>query len=460
DAAKPPAYMDWAKPDLTLVFTGDQHGYLEPCGCTGLDRQKGGVARRFTFLKGLRDRGWELAPLDVGNQVRRFGVQAETKLRRTIEALNEMGYVTTGIGPDDVELGFQLLGAAQDIPLTSANVVLYAEEYSQPVTLIEKGGQRVAVSALLDPKSLNSDPSEDIVVGELKASAAKVAASGEVKTADFSVMMFYGDEDKAKQLMVDVPGFDLWVVSGGYGEPTFEPMKVEGTASRMILTGNKGMYAGLVGLSRNADFKYARVPLTHEFADAPEMRRLMADYQNELKQVGLEGLGLLPATPHLSGDKFVGSQTCGKCHTSAMEVWENSMHALATDDIVQPPEGRGDVARHFDPECLSCHVTGWNPQNYYPYESGYVSLEKSKPLVGNGCENCHGPGAAHSAAEMKGSGVAAEEIARLREAMKLPLSRAKEKCLECHDLDNSPDFHEPGAFEDVYWPEVEHYGKD
>jgi hypothetical protein len=33
-------------------------------------------------------------------------------------------------------------------------------------------------------------------------------------------------------------------------------------------------------------------------------------------------------------------------------------------------------------------------------------------------------------------------------------------CMVCHDLDNSPDFHEEDAFEDVYWPEVEHYGKD
>ena len=33
-----------------------------------------------------------------------------------------------------------------------------------------------------------------------------------------------------------------------------------------------------------------------------------------------------------------------------------------------------------------------------------------------------------------------------------------EKCMECHDLDNSPDFHETDAFEDIYWPEVEHYG--
>ena len=36
----PIEYTAWEKPDVTLVVTGQQHGYIEPCGCTGLDRQE------------------------------------------------------------------------------------------------------------------------------------------------------------------------------------------------------------------------------------------------------------------------------------------------------------------------------------------------------------------------------------------------------------------------------------
>jgi hypothetical protein len=39
--------------------------------------------------------------------------------------------------------------------------------------------------------------------------------------------------------------------------------------------------------------------------------------------------------------------------------------------------------------------------------------------------------------------------------MRLPLDEAEKKCMECHDLDNSPDFHDPGAF-DEFWSQVEH----
>ena len=48
--------------------------------------------------------------------------------------------------------------------------------------------------------------------------------------------------------------------------------------------------------------------------------------------------------------------------TKAYEVWSKTPHAHATDSLVKPPNSRGNIARHFDPECLSCHVTGWDPQ--------------------------------------------------------------------------------------------------
>ena len=138
-----------------------------------------------------------------------------------------------------------------------------------------------------------------------------------------------------------------------------------------------------------------------------------------------------------------------------MALWEKTPHAHATDSIVTPPNNRGHIARHYDPECLSCHVTGWEPQKFFPFTSGYLDLEKTAHLKHNGCENCHGPGSVHVAAE-EGEGDDDKRL-MLRESMRLPLAgdKAKLKCLECHDLDNDPHF----KFEE-YWPKVEHVGKD
>lgn len=461
----PEDFRSWEIPDVTLFVTGQQHGYIEPCGCTGLDRQKGGLARRFTFMRELREQGWTLLPVDAGNQVRRFGRQAEVKLQQTVKALKSMDYQAIGFGPDDIRLGVgELLAvAAGDTPddtmYVSANVVLIDPSLMPQSKVVEKNGRKIGITSVLDTDAVEVTPNSEILIEPKVDSTRKALAEMEAAGADFKVLMCFGKEDAAQQIVQDVPGFDLLVVAGGYGEPTYRPESIEGSSTKMIVTGNKAMYVGLVGLYDDQPFKYARLSLDHQFSDAPEMRQLMKEYQDQLRDIGLQGLGLLPPIPHSSRHEFVGSEACGECHTTAYDIWQSTPHAEATEHIVRPPRERGDIARHFDPECISCHVTGWNAQEFYPYASGYLSLEQSEHLTGAGCENCHGPGAEHVAAEA-GTGVDDELREQLRQAMRLPLENAREKCMSCHDLDNSPDFHEEDAFEDVYWPEVEHYGMD
>src|SRR5207244_6994783 len=115
--------------------------------------------------------------------------------------------------------------------------------------------------------------------------------------------------------------------------------------------------------------------------------------------------------------RFVGSEKCSECHATAYKIWSNTPHAHATDSLVSPPNSRGSIARHFDPECLSCHVTGWEPQRHFPqqfpYDSGYLSLERTPQLQHSGCENCHGPGSAHVKAESGEGNLSTEQISKL-----------------------------------------------
>ena len=98
-AEGPEDYRTWHTPDLALVVTGQQHGYIEPCGCTGLDRQKVGWLGVSPSCEQLRERGWTLLPLDAGNQVRRFGRQAEVKLQQSVKALKAMDYQADRLRP-------------------------------------------------------------------------------------------------------------------------------------------------------------------------------------------------------------------------------------------------------------------------------------------------------------------------------------------------------------------------
>lgn len=454
-------FAGWPKPQVALVITGNQHGYLEPCGCTGLANQKGGLARRHSLLKQLADKGWETVPLDAGNQVRRFGPQAELQFQMTADALKLMGYRAIGLGHEDLVLS-ELLSAIVSEPdspgpFTSANIAVVDREYLPRHIVVESGGRKIGVAAVLGEslrkKVANPDVLQESVDDGLKESLPKLHAA----SCDFYVLLAFADDAEAQAIAKKYPMFDLVVASSGPTEPMHQLQHVKGTKSQLVHTGVKGMHVVVVGLFDDPQqpIRYERVPLDDRFDDSKAMRELMAGYQEQLKQQGFQGLGLKPL-PHPQGE-FVGTQTCGECHTQALAVWEKTKHAHGTDSLIHPGE-RGDIPRHFDPECLSCHVTGWDPQKYVPLEGGYLSVEKTPQMMHNGCENCHGPGAEHVAAENGGDESLRD---KLRAVMRLPLADkvAERKCMECHDIDNSPDFHKPGAFE-KYWKEVEHQGKD
>src|SRR5262245_58717521 len=55
----------WTKPDLVLVLSGQQHGYLLPCGCSR--PQYGGLERRHNLIQILKDRGWPVTAVDLGD---------------------------------------------------------------------------------------------------------------------------------------------------------------------------------------------------------------------------------------------------------------------------------------------------------------------------------------------------------------------------------------------------------
>ena len=153
------------------------------------------------------------------------------------------------------------------------------------------------------------------------------------------------------------------------------------------------------------------------------MKQVLAAYQEQLKELGFEGLGLVPRTGltrHPKGQKFVGSQVCGECHTTAFDIWKETPHAHGTETLLKlSPQ------RHFDPECLSCHVTGWDAEKYFPFASGFLDV-KQEALHGNGCENCHGPGDKHVAAE-RAKDVAPDQRNALRLAMRLTQADARNR---------------------------------
>ena len=455
-------YDGWENPVFVLVFTGRQYGYIEPCGCTGLDRQKGGLARRHTFLQGLRERDWQVVSIDAGNQVRRFGRQPELKFNLTAELLSKMEYQAVGIGPADLKLPAGELFAVAAVNddnhsmFISSNVAILDREFTRRFQVITTDDSSVGVASIISEKLLESFFSDDLIVESTQDALAAVVDDAEFQKTDYKVLVVHGTLDYVRDLAKENSGFDLFVCAGAPGEPAYELEEVQGSARKILKVGEKSMYASVVGFFAadhgREQLKYQRVALDASYDDSREVLAMFKQYQEELERAGFQGLGIR-AEEHPSGHRFVGSQSCAQCHQEAFDIWKSSPHSHATQSLIAP-HGRAEIPRQFDPECLSCHSTGWQAQQYVPYESGFMSLAETMRLEGNGCENCHGPASEHVRLESDPASAEAE-LDSLRQLLHRDLKEAKNSCLECHDLDNSPDFHVDGAFDD-YWSRIAH----
>ena len=454
-------FTDWPTPKAVVVITGELDGYIEPCGCTGKENQKGGLSRRQNFLRAVNTAGWPLLAVDLGGQVRRFGRQSEVKFQSIADGLRSMGYSAVGLGPDDLRLPAEELVAAvapvgdQPTPFLSANVGLLGLDanITPRFRIVEVGGLRIGITSVLGDKEAAQIRNDAVEVQPAGKALESVAAELKKAGCSHQILLSWSDPEETKALAARYPQFDLVATAGGGDEPPAQPVILPGGRVRLIELGHKGMFAVAIGFfaDQATPLRSQRVPLDARWGESPDMIKLLGAYQNQLESLGLAGLGIVPIR-HPTGRRFAGSAACAECHQSSYDIWIDTPHATALETLEEQ-----SPRRDGDPECLSCHVVGWAPQRFEPFEGGFASMATTPHLAHQGCENCHGPAAAHTAVERGDVRASTTERDRLRKELVLSIDtpegkqKAINNCLECHDLDNSPEF----DF-DTYWPQVEH----
>ena len=481
DQYKPKPFLEgWEKPEALLVLTGEQHGYLEPCGCSLT--QSGGVSRRGDMFKQISDRNWEFLSFDLGGMVKRSRRQDKIKFEAIRQALITLGYKTAALGVEDLALEtdylFSLVAtdAGQPnakMPYLSANIDFY-EEADLPTPsrylVYEVNGIKVGVTAIFGNdyvKKLygdNDPPAGQIKIVSPEEGIKRVLPEIEKTKPDVLLLLSHAKEAETKAILEKFPQFNIALHAGGIEDPhiTSQPELVGKT--QLWEVGYKGKKVGLVGIYKEKDgehkFKFELVDLDKDrFGKTQSMEDIMAFYQDRLKEENL--VETETALPDPDDSTYVGAKVCGNCHKKAYLKWRSSKHSHAFDSLKKGRKGTKPeewVSRIYDPECLSCHVTGWDPQEYLRYESGYLNETVSAHLKGNQCENCHTAGSKHVELELawKKNPKQTPELLAERKKMHLEFATAEQKvCIKCHDPDNSPGFN----FK-KYWEEVKHPFRD
>ncbi|QDT41301.1 Cytochrome c-554 precursor [Gimesia alba] len=462
-----PLFKDWPAPKLAIVLTGERHGYLEPCGCT--QNQTGGVSLLANLFKQIEERKWPVTAFDLGGLVKRNRRQSQIKYETILTSMKDMKYGGVGLGPEELRFGADIFLQLHNPEPTSPNttptflaaniLILDTPDLGKShFKIIEVGGVKMAVTSIIGKSHMEKVP--DITWQEPAKVLPDVIKKMEAAKPDLMILLSQSNKDESKALAEKFPNFDILLTAGGVEDPLGEPEFIGKTM--MVDVGHKGKSAGVVGYypkqatkdDPSKRFRFTVIELDKQrFKDTPRMAEHMQFYQDRLKQEDLAAKEL--PIDHPRGATFVGAEKCGECHTKAYEKWLTTAHAHAYESLIngrkdQIERGEKIISRIYDPECLSCHVTGWHPQEVIRYKSGFVNKQESPHLLGQQCENCHGPGSGHI--EL----VDMDKLDEAKKVMRVTLAEAKKStCYQCHDLDNSPKF----EF-DSYWEKIKHPWRD
>jgi hypothetical protein len=464
-------FKDWPTPQFALLISGRQEGYLEPCGCAGLDRMKGGLSRRYGLCQQLRGDGgpnwpkgpkspWPLVAVDVGGQVKGYDQQAVFKFQATAEALAKMGYDAVGLGVGELRLpAGDVLVAALDFAaagqgrFVSANVGVLDEPgkiAELPVKrIVSAGGKKIGITAVLGKNAQSQINNSGLQMSDPAAALPPVVAQLKAQQCDLLVLLCHASEQDTVALARQFPDFDVVVTAGGPPEPPNDKQYVPGTKTLLVTTGEKGMNVIVLGFYNDPQnpIRYQRVPLDSRFETAPEITLVMRNYEAKIENL-VHSISQKAKPTHPRAEllgRFVGSEKCKECHEGSYKTWLKTPHSRAWETL----KSKTNPPRTFDPECISCHAIGWNTTQFFPYESGFQNEKETPQLTNVGCESCHGPGERHILAE-KSKDLALQK--KLEDAMILTKEEAEKRyCFTCHDGDNSPDF----DFK-TYWPFIVH----
>jgi hypothetical protein len=515
-------FRGWDKPrppDFVLVLTGQQHGYVLPCGCSR--PQVGGLERRYNLVRLLRDRHWQVVGLDLGDVPQNQGpyklpnVQGLIKYRYSMMALKEMGYAAVGIGEYEASLPlFNALGefALQEhgnpaAPWTLvANLLDRENKYPSQMDswrLVTAGGIKVGVTSVVGPsvaarikdKDVKFSPSSDALRAVLKQMGDQ--------QVQLPVLLYQGGSPDPLKIPKPTealacaqffPEYPLILCLSESDEPPnhMQEVKHDKHPSNWVLqVGHKGKNVGVLGVWRTGqagrpfEYRYEMVDLSEEFLTpqgeegSNPILALMETYTQELRgdlkaRPGGDYLSRYPQSKHMlqvmaatAAQKkkdavatYVGSERCGDCHEEAYKVWQGSKHSHAYQTLV---DAKRPSLRQYDPECIVCHTVGFG------YQGGFKDAVATKHLKNVGCESCHGPGSLHVSDPND-----KEWAARMNLLWKAPPNEAPADkknrmlkidtfCQSCHDTDNDVNWKHDvksgrGGFERK-WPEVQHYEK-
>ncbi len=407
---------------VTIVYSGNLDGELEPCGCSEAG-DLGGILRRASKLVELRKQQPELFLISSGSLLANASPRDRLKSEYILKGIAAMNYDAIGLQWRDLSYGVDFINITP-LPWTVFN--WKKNNIFPPQRNIRHGDVELAFFTWLEPENspfrqMKGDHSP--VQGntdQLQKALQQAKQNRAVTVLTTSLTL-----DQATKLVALNP-VDILVIKSAYeeyGKP------VQQGKTLILQPGSRGMRLGRVDLKVDekgniVSWQHDIIPLPENIPDAPFLKAWYDEYNAKVKAAYLASVEQRKLQQ--SGQSpYTGSEACQSCHEKAYEIWSKSLHARAFERLEE-------VGKSFDPDCIVCHTVG------FEQPGGYIDARLTMHLLNVQCESCHGAGKAHVDSQGKESTPNA--------------AWQKEKiCTQCHTQPHSPEFHF-----DSYWTRIAH----
>jgi len=315
--------------DLPVYFTCDTEGRLEPCGCFA--GQFGGLTRLKTVLDAEASAG--ALRVDVGDAVGGHEDYDLIEYRYVLRAFAAMKYDALNVGQREAQFTAAQLRAiksASPVPILSANLLDKAGR--QPIfdsyRIVQRGPFRIAIIGVLDPRGLDQNLGNRLMVGNMESAIERCLAELRGK-ADTIVLLAFTDEATLAQLAREF--YECQVILGG---KVRQPAQELGRENRSLIyfVTNESRALGILRLilSKGAPLQVAGNEIRLLRDTIPQdasFREMMQSYREEVRHAQLA----VDDPDNFSADMVPGVRTVIRSASAATRLVSGSLPAIAAN---------------------------------------------------------------------------------------------------------------------------------
>lgn len=391
-------------PIATVMFAGEQRGYIEPCGCAS--PQAGGLLRMSTLLERTEHVRGDVALIQFGGALSGANeLTAVAKSSMYADVFSILECNALHVLPDEALLAD---AASRKAAATGADAIRPCPP-GEWAEVLHRGTVEVRSRVTVEDRGAG----ESEIVRSLVVRIPQPQGTDPPRSREITFTVKFDDLGEAAA-KGGAEGGELHLQDRGRAVGVLRIAEVDGVLTWTYRATGLGPEVAIW-----------KSPLLDRVEAAIDVYRSWVETDRVLARV--------PREAGRPGDpRFVGTPACVSCHPRQHERWLATKHAVAFETL----------ERHlhaWDPECVTCHTVGWRRSDsgeWYGTPGGFESPEGPTGLRDVGCESCHGPASAH-----------VDAAAAWQEGAEPPLSVPVPSpdhglCVRCHDPDSSPKFEE------------------